>query len=389
MCITVIGFSQTNTNDSVPKFSLDYGKRGLEIKSSDNSFSLHLQSRFQFRFATPNDIDPVTLDNYNEKDNTLFKVNRARVKVGGHAYKEWLKYYWEYDINQSNLLDYRIMIEKWKWLNFKVGQWKVEYSRERRISSGAQQLVDRSILNRHFTVDRQQGVEVYGNLKGKGMLNMSYWAGVFTGTGRGNPANDDHNLMYFGRLQWNVLGDDIGFRSTDLTLHKTPEANIAAAVVTNESPYTRFSTSGGGALERFEEGENGQYRVNQLNIETAFVYNGFSWQSEFHTKEIIDKYDNNSMTHMTGYYLQGGYLAHQSFDWWPKPLEIAARFAHYNPDRNTSATNNLQEKSIAFNWFFKNHLNKLTLECSSFDYETPELNTKNEFRFRIQWDISF
>lgn len=385
-CYQATTIAQEKT-DSV-KWSVKHTSKGFEFSSSDKKYALQIQSRLQFRFATPNDTDPVTYNDFNGDEHSLFKVNRARLKVGGHAYQPWLKYYWEYDVSQSNLLDYRIMIEKWKWLNLKVGQWKIEYSRERRISSGAQQMVDRSILNRAFTVDRQQGIELYGRLDGKGMADFSYWVAVLTGTGRGSRENDDNKLMYFGRLQWNVLGDDLGFESSDLSLHKTPEAIIALAGVINRSQYTRFSTSGGGVLEGYENPLTSQYRVNQLNIETAFVYNGFSWQSEFHTKEIIDRFNNNQTTTLNGFYAQAGYFVHQSLDWWPKPLEIAARYSHYNPNRDDLNTN-LEETSLAFNWFFVGHRNKLTMEISSFDYETLDMNVDNRFRFRVQWDISF
>jgi phosphate-selective porin OprO and OprP len=211
------------------------------------------------------------------------------LKVGGHAFQPWLKYYWEYELSQSNLLDFRIMIERWKGLNFKVGQWKVEFTPERFISSGEQQMVDRSLINRPFTLDRQQGVEVYGHLKGRGLLDFNYWMAALTGTGRGNRENDDNHVMYFGRAQWNFLGRELEFEGGDLEIHEKPAAIIAVAVVTHRSPYTRFSQSGGGSLEGFENGQAGQYRVNQVNIETAFMYKGFSWQSELHRKEIINK----------------------------------------------------------------------------------------------------
>ena len=388
-CLSLNGaFSQSSEESSNTTFQdwrFKYGEKGFEFRSGDDNYLLQIQSRLQFRFATPSDSDPISFDDFNDNKNNVFKVNRSRLKVGGHAFKPWLKYYWEYELGQSNLLDFRIMIERWEWLNLKVGQWKVEFSRERRISSGAQQTVDRSILNRAFTVDRQQGVELYGRLRTKGALDFNYWVGVFTGSGRGARENDDRNLMYFGRLQWNMLGENLGFKSSDLSIHQKPAAIIALAGVTNRSPYTRFSSSGGGVLEEFEEQNPGQYRINQANLETAFVYKGFSWQSELHWKNIDDRM-NNEETLLNGFYLQAGYLAHQSISWWPKPLEIAARYANYTP--NTNLDSNLDELTLAFNWFFKGHRNKLTMEISEFDLETEDMGIKDEFRFRIQWDIS-
>ena len=377
-----------SSNDTLTKWQVDYGKKGIEFIAPHNDFSLHIQSRLQFRFATPGDNNPLTYNDFHDEKNSVFKINRSRLKVGGHAYKPWLKYYWEYELGQGNLLDFRVMIEKWKWLNIKIGQWKLEFTRERRISSGAQQLVDRSILNRSFTVDRQQGIELYGRLAGRGSADFSYWAAVVTGSGRSATENDDKNLMYFGRLQWNVLGDDLGFSGgSDLQLHQTPEAILAVSAVTNRSPFTRFSSSGGGFLAGFEEQEPGQYRINQTNVETAFKYQGFSWQSEIHRKEIIDKLNANGTIALSGYYVQAGYFANQALSWWPKSLEVAVRYASFKPDINQDTE--LDESSLAFNWFFKGHRNKLTAEISSFDYETPTEQLKNELRFRVQWDISF
>lgn len=380
-------FAQEKETDTIKPVPVRYGSKGFEFRTYDNRFLLQIQSRLQFRFAAPNDQDPLTYDDYHVTNKTAFRINRARLKVGGHAYEPWIKYYWEYELSQSNLLDFRIMLEKWDFLTFKAGQWKVEYTQERFISSGEQQTVERSIINRPFTLDRQQGATVYGHLKGKGIVDFNYWFAVLTGTGRGNTANDDNNLMYFGRAQWNVFGRTVEFEGSDLEIHEKPVAFAAFAMVTNRSPYTRFSQAGGGSLEGFENGLPGQYRVNQNNLETAFKYKGFSWQSEWHHKQIIDKVNNNNTTWMRGYYAQAGYFFHGIFDWFPKKLEIAARHAAYKPD--TSLNQNLQsETSVDFNWFFKGHKCKLTAEGSYFSYQDKSLPYESGWRARLQLDIS-
>lgn len=373
----------TNSN----KIQVAYGNKGFEFRTVDNRFMLQIQSRFQFRFATPSDQNPVTFNDYSYRSESTFKINRARLKVGGYAYKPWLKYYWEYDVSASNLLDFRMMIEKWEWMNFKVGQWKVEFSRERFISSGKQQLVDRSILNRAFTVDRQQGVEVYGHLKGGGILDFNYWTGVFTGTGRGSTQNDDRHMMYFARGQWNFLGREVKFEGGDMNISEKPAGIIAVAMVTNRSAYTRFSSGGGGTLSGFELPLPGQYRVNQINVESAFNYKGFSWHSELHQKEIFDELGDKGSTIMHGYFGQMGCFFHQWIDWWPAPLELAGRYATYFPDRDDYERVQ-HEASAAVNWFFNEHSNKLTMEVSRFDAENILLEKQEQWRFRIQWDIS-
>ncbi len=367
---------------------ISYGNKGFEFETRDNRFSLQIQSRLQFRFATPGDQDPATLEDFTAGRKTVFKINRARLKVGGHAYKPWLSYYWEYELSQSNLLDFRIMIEPWPWLKFKFGQWKVEYTRERFISSGEQQMVERSLINKPFTLDRQQGATVYGRIKIKGPADFSYWGAVLTGNGRGAKTNDDNKLMYSGRFQWNVFGRELEFEGGDLELHEKPAGIIALCAVTNNSPYTRFSQSGGGQLEGFETPDSIRYRVNQWQLESAFMYKGFSWQEEYHHKYIRND-QTGQMTTLMGYYMQAGYFFHQALPFFPEHLELAGRFAQYRPDVSLPG-NRQQEYSSVANYFFKGHKNKLTAEATYFDFEDKTLeNQASGWRFRLQWDISF
>lgn len=366
---------------------LNHTSKGFILKTEDGKYEMQLGLRLQLRFAIPDDQDPVTFADFTNQDTRVFKINRARLKVGGHAYQPWLKYYFEYELGSSILLDYRVMFEKWPWLNFKVGQWKVEYTRERFISSGNQQMVDRSLLNRKFTVDRQQGVSAYGLLDGGGIANFNYWLGIFTGTGRGSTQNDDKNLMYFGRFQWNFLGREVPFSGSDLAISAKPAGIIAIAAITNTSPYTRFSSAGGGNLHGFEGTNDGQYDVKQFQIETAFNYKGFSWSSEFHRKYIYDNFDEVETT-LGGYYIMAGYFPSQVIGFWPKPLELAIRYAVVDPDLQLNGLKQ-REAGLAFNWFFSKHQNKLTTEFTRYTFQDNSLPQEDEVRFRIQYDISF
>jgi phosphate-selective porin len=369
-----------------PSIRVGHGSRGFEIGTSDGNWLMQLQLRLQFRYAHPRDTDPITFDDFIAPDQHLFKVNRSRIKWGGNAYRPWLKYYMEYEIGNSVLLDFRFMVEKWQALNLKVGQWKAQYSRERIISSGRQQMMERSIVNRAFTIDRQQGVSLYGRLKGSGVLDFNYWASVFTGTGRGARSNDDTNLMWMFRGQWNFLGRTVPFSGSDYEYHEKPAGVLAFAAVTNQSPYTRFSTSGGGQLVGFEDGEPGQYRVNQWYQETAFKYRGFAWQQEFHWKRVKDNVNQTTRT-LTGTYFQAGYFFHYLWPTIPRPLEVAAQAAFYNPVVDISG-DLLQEYSLAANWFFNGHANKLTTDITYFRFDFPDLSRQDEWRFRVQWEIS-
>lgn len=367
--------------------SVTYGPAGFVLKTADNSSSLHIQSRLQFRYATPSDQNPQTFDDFEAGGRQIFKVNRARLKVGGHGLKPWLKYYWEYELAQGNLLDFRIMLERWPWLKVKVGQWKTDYNRERVISSGRQQMAERSIINRPFTLDRQQGISLYGRLRGGGAADVSYWLSALTGNGRGANTSQEGNLMYVGRLQWNFTGRELAMTGSDTKYHRQGTGLIAVGAATNRSPYTRFSQAGGGALETFANSDTSRYRVNQWVIETAYMYRGFSWQSEFHRKMIGDAL-NRTLTRLQGSYWQAGYFLHNALHWAPKPLEVAFRYARYRPNLRLPR-NVQQEYSFATNWFFREHLNKLTAELTWFAFADQYLRQAGGLRFRLQWEVSF
>ncbi|MBD3627225.1 porin [Cyclobacterium sp.] len=376
-------------NDSIPEQTVRYGSRGFQFSSADGKYQLNFGGRLQFRFATPSDQDPITYDDFFEQKQNLFKINRARLKVGGHAYQPWLKYYFEYELGASRLLDFRVMVEKWPWLSFKVGQWKSEYTRERVISSGNQQMMERSIINRPFTLDRQQGVTLYGRWDGGGLADFNYHLMVLTGTGIGARNNDDQNLMYSGRLQWNILGDGVAMSGSALTHHQKPVASLAWAGATNTSQYTRYSSQGGGQLVGFEGSNPGQYQIDQYLLESTLKYKSFSWHSEFHRKSIFDN-QLQELTKLQGWFVQGGFILNPHARDKNKPLlELASRYAFYQPN-SALEMNNEEEISLAFNCFFNGHQNKLTADITHFDFEQKSVNREaSGWRFRIQYDFSF
>ncbi|MFD2550842.1 porin [Bizionia sediminis] len=378
--------AQTDTT-AVNKIKVDYTKKGFTFSTADDNYAMHIQSQIQFRFFTPTDQSPTAFDDFSKPDETGFKIHRARLKIGGHAYKPWFKYAIQYDYARGTLLDFRVTLDRWDFFKVELGQWKTAYSRERTISSGKQQMMDRSIINRAFTIDRQTGVAFSGRVFPETLADFTYHVSVLTGTGRGATRNDDSHLMYVGRLQWNMFGRELEITGSDLKFHDKPTASLAFAAATNRSQFTRFSTSGGGNLEGYTSNAPGQYRINQGLIETAFKYRGFSWQHESHLKKITD-YETNTDKTLSGYYLQAGYFFSNIADFVPAPLEVAGIFANYTPDTDFSNSYE-QEYGVAFNWFFKEHRNKLTMEITRFSYKTIDNISDNQWRFRVQWDISF
>ncbi len=366
------------------EFYITKGK-GYEFHFFNDTYLLQIDFRGQFRASYPYDSFPVDGEDFNDYETEL-GISRARIKIGGYVLKPYYNFYFEQDIRGGNLLDFRAQLEKLPYLKLRVGQWKARYSRERIISSGKQEGLERSLINSVFTIDRQQGISLYGDIGKEGSQDIQYWASVFMGTGRGGNPDQDNHLMYMLRLQYNPIGKADAFTGSDLKRHQKFTSSIAIAGVTNTSPYTSFSTRGGGQLYGFEPGISGQYKVDQAMFETAFKYKGIAWQQEFHYKKINDQV-NLTITEMIGNYFQLGYFLNESFSKLPPQFEVFSRFAFY--DANIHSIDNMNyEYTIGCNWFFKGHKNKLTFDYSYLDYHQFHPNVYAGNRFRLQWDVS-
>jgi phosphate-selective porin len=387
-----------------------YGSKGFRLETRDGNWQTNLQWRFQFRFTYPHFGDPRQVDQFSRDDQATFQARRLRMKIGGHGYRPWLKYYFEVDLQptrdaddssataSTRVIDWRVDVAKFDKIGIRVGQWKIDYNRERVDSSGRQQFVERSIVNRIFTIDRQVGVSLRGRLFEGTPADLRYYAGVFTGDGRG-VSNEDDNMMYVGRLQWNFLGRDLALRQTDVERTPKPTASLAVGAATQTGRCTRWSSSGCGNLDGFTSpvvARQSQFRTHQAVQEFAFKYQGLSIQQEFHWKRVVDRSFNNSdarhETDFYGLYAQTGYFFNELFEFVPKELELAFRYAWVREANQTDRLkeNTREEFTGAANWFFYGHNNKLTLDYSylTIDDDVLARNTQDH-RVRFQWDISF
>ena len=383
-----------------------YGKKGFTLATRDGLFKTKIQWRTQARYTFPERSDPRKAGDFSDNEESTFELRRVRLKVGGHGYKPWVKYYLEVDWQPTNttyeccsdrtrLIDWRLMLEKYPWLKLRVGQWKINYSRERVDSSGKQTMVERSIMNRVFTLDRQVGMMVYGRVNPGTILDTNYYLGIYSGSGRAT-VNDDNNMMYMGRIQWNVFGRELKWRQSDVTFHKKPTASLSYGAYTVKGKCTRWSSGGCGNLDGFDKPatvNDGRYQVSGMQVGSAMKYRGFAWQHETHWKRVKDTETaaGDRVTKLFGGYLQAGYFPHGLISAVPKPLEIAFRYSHVDP--NTDAPGDRrQEFTTGLNWFFAGHRNKLTLDASHLTLENnsaPGLAAYAEQRVRLQWDVSF
>jgi len=350
--------------------------RGLVFRQGATDLWLGLRGQFRYNNTA------TELDTEEERlIDESFKVNRARIKGGGTVGAPWLAAYGEYDLVGSKWLDYRATVTVSGWLDIRVGQWKSEFSRERINSSGKQQLVERSISNYWFTLDRQRGFSTSARFGEGTRLDSRIWVQALSGLGLNRETERGKGLL-MTRWQWNPDGEELPFSGSDLARSPERLSSLALAYVSGDSRCTRFSSDGCGQLPGFSDGD---YDLEQLMLETALHHRGLGWEQELHYKRIRDE-RTGEVTRLVGGYAQLGSFLN---DWWPKvpaPLELVARFALVDPDTDRSGDTN-RELTLGANWFFAGHRNKLSLDLSWLE-DDDLLDGGEQTRLRLQWEVS-
>src|SRR5690606_37533606 len=159
--LSVVGFSQEVTNAK-------FGKGIYNVIAADSSWSMKFGARFQSLYVGEWQVND---ENKLADGTSNFMIRRARLKFDGFAYNPKLEYKIELGLSNRDMSGanpytsnapryiYDAVI-KWNFYkNFVLwaGQTKLPGNRERVISSGDLQLVDRSLLNKHFNIVRDMG----------------------------------------------------------------------------------------------------------------------------------------------------------------------------------------------------------------------------------------
>lgn len=375
-----------------PANDIDIYYDGLtNVVTKEGNTHLKIEMRLQTRFSTPFESNPKSIDELQAEAVSSFGLNRARFKVSGNIHRPWIKLKYEYDLNDSQTLDARITLVHSDEFQFRFGRMKAHYNPERVTSSKDQQFVDRSMVNDYFTLDRQQGISFLGRLNKGTALDLNYSFDVFNGTGREGD-NENDKFMYVARVQSNFLGEQISSAMGDLKISLKPAAHVGIAASTNESRYTRFSTSNPTQVNDLaEHTESDGYKLEQWLVDAAYRYQGFSFQAEYHNKDITDQYNENftGTINLTGYYVQAGFFPQTLMKDMPKPLELAARYSTVDPDTSIS-DNDQREYLVAANWFFDGHRSKVSADIGNYEIDDALTGeTSSENRVRMQYDVSF
>ena len=374
-----------------------FGKGLINFVAKDSSFSVKFAPRFQVRSMSSWDYDG---DQYGSPEHN-FIVRRARLKFDGYAFTPKLKYKLELglsnrDISGANefnrntpryILDAVIMwnfAENWElW----AGQTKLPGNVERVVSSANLQLIDRSLLNSRFNIDRDLGIQLRHKTNLGGDFLMREKFSVSQGEGRNVTEGNEGGLQYTARLEFLPLGTFISkgdYSQSDLKREEKPKLMLGFTYNYNENAVRERGFAG----DYMMRADGSLYETDQTTIfaDAMFKYDGFSFMGEYAKRtaddEIATELDGTTPTGdivLTGnaLNLQAGFLFKSNY-------EIAARFTTINYESITGALPT-EQYTIGVNKFVVGHKLKVQSDIS---YTTLDGNEDN-ITFRLGFDLHF
>ena len=208
---TFISVSAQETN--APEF----GKGLFNLVGKDSTYTMKIAARMQFLAIGEWQSDDGSLVN----PESNFLVRRARLKFDGFAFSPKLKYKLELGLSNrdisgasqftSNAPRYILdAVIKWNFYeNFELwfGQTKLPGNRERVISSGNLQQVDRSLLNSRFNIDRDLGIQLRHHFKLSDNFVVKEAFSIAQGEGRNITTGNLGGHQYTGRLELLPFGN--------------------------------------------------------------------------------------------------------------------------------------------------------------------------------------
>ena len=379
---------QTNA----PKF----GKGLFNLVGQDSTWTMNIGARMQFLTIAGWDSNSDGLSN----PSSSFLVRRARLKFNGFAFSPKLKYKLELGLTNKDIggaseftnnapryiLD---AVMKWNFYqNFELwaGQTKLPGNRERVVSSGNLQMVDRSLLNKRFNIDRDMGLQLRHHFKLSDNFIVREVFSIAQGEGRNVTTGNLGGHQYTARLEFLPFGKFTSkgdYKGSDLKREKAPKLAIGTSYDLNNDAVKNRSNQGS-----YMTNDVGFYETNisTLFIDAMFKYKGFSFMGEYAYRDAKDPIAKNSDGTLTGDIVQvGSGLNLQTGYLFSKNWELSGRYTNINLDEKITGKETENQYTLGVSKYIAGHKLKVQTDVSYLDLP----NSTNELMFRLQLDVHF
>lgn len=382
-------------DDSGPWVPIDF-KQGVSFNHPDRMFDLVMRIRaqnlLQYESAYTGQPSLVTA-----------QVRRLRMRFGGWMINERLRFNLQLSFSRNDqdwdgsgvpnvVRDASVIYAVTDRLSLSFGQSKLPGNRQRIASSGEQQLVDRSIVNRAFNLDRDFGVQARYQFGHEEHSHFALIGSLSSGGGRNANARRAAYLARIAKIEFLPLGsfkNNGDYSESDLAFEETPKTSFAAYW----AEFKGIQRAGGTILNEFSDPS--QIRGFQtFGIDTVTKYRGWSLSGEYIRKQMSGaaitatsfKSTPSSTTLPiagTGYLAQVGYLFRQNW-------EIAGRWAVVDSKSGltVSRIDRQTQWTLGTNHFLNGHRMKIQMDATrSLTRATTPANSYSQWIGRFQVEL--
>ena len=391
--LTIFSTALSQENSSLDVF----GKGIFNLKGKDSTWSMKIAARMQFLGTAAWEKGPEG-GWINPASNML--IRRARLKFDGFAVSPKLKYKIELGLSNRDMagqseftrnsprmiLDAVIMWNFYGNFVLWAGQTKLPGNIERVISSGNLQLVDRSLLNAAYNIDRDVGLQLrhHFNLTDKFLVREKF--AFSQGEGRNVVLGNLGGHQYTGRLELLPFGkfkNKGDYSGSDLEREEKPKLMLSATYDINSNAVRTRSNLGD-----YMFNDVGLYEttIKTLFVDAMFKYRGFSFMGEYANRTAKDPIAKNSDGTETGDIVNVGNGLNLATGYvFKSNWALAFRFSDINPDLDITGINKSDQYTFGISKFVVGHKLKVQTDISFLDV----LGETDILLYRLQVDLHF
>lgn len=371
---------------------------GFGLATKDGKFSLAIRARLQPRFELEHAEHGSTEE--------ILMLRRARLTLQGNLFGRHNGYYIQLGFTPRDmtggiisdasgprhnpLRDARIELGRFRDANLWIGQMKVPFSRQRVVSDGNLDGIDRSIANEEFNLDRDIGVQLrsrdLGGLKGR----LGYALGMFMGEGRNSFEPRQPGMLWVARFEVRPLGKFDDSSESDLGRSKKVGMAIGAAYAYHDEAEGDHGVFGDRPADR------GTTDYHNGTLDFAVHWRGLALESAAHWRVGRRNPGDAALADGTrvpaelarngvGWFVQLGWLLPRT------PLELVGRYAQVrNVYGAKSGIADADEAGGGINYYFAGHNFKLQADYYRLwsDAAGPAERLATD-RLRVQLQLAF
>ncbi|MDE7344769.1 MAG: hypothetical protein K2N02_04250 [Alistipes sp.] len=298
------------------KPAVEIGK-GIAYRSPGGKFSLTMRLRMQ-------DLVAVSLNRSFGLDEIEARIKRLQVRFDGYVYSPKLTYSVQLGFtghaanarSNANIIHDAILYYRpapaW---SFGIGQAKIQASRAKITSSGLLQFVDRSIVSREFSADRDFGFFIRFDLPHDHGFTFTAKSSVTLGEGRNWGTSTNGGLVYTRRVELYPFGrfKEKGESSEGDLAHEEQVKILVAGAYSYNHKAVRTHGQRGDLLPDGASRSFGGWYADFL-----LKYRGFSFCTDFMGRICSDPvFDDEARTWIYagwGFNVQAGYVIRRKWE---------------------------------------------------------------------------